>query len=370
MLNIKKTGSETFPSTENLFQTSFWGKVKSASGQKALYFWVDWQTEKCLEYFPLLVLLRKTSEKSQYAYVPRGPFVKVEVEERGLLLEELSEKLKEFLPQNCSHIRFDVPWKINSSEKVDSTRLELLELKMNFGTKNHNLRKASLGHLCANTVIIDLSLPPEKMLEKMRGTTRNSIRRSYKSEVDFTIYHEWNTETQIALKEWYSLYVGTAKRKNFFYDNYEYFERLFNSREDIQSEKIAFNIPLTASVPPPNFYLFTATKNKMLLSGLILAVVSKSAYYMYAASSLEERECMPNYGLQWEVMRFARSLGCTQYDLMGIPPNNNKNHPMAGLFIFKTGFGGNKIRFAGAWDYILDKEKYISFKNQESLYKA
>lgn len=90
---------------------------------------------------------------------------------------------------------------------------------------------------------------------------------------------------------------------------------------------------------------------------------------MYAASSLEKRECMPNYGLQWEVIRFARSKGCTQYDLMGIPPNDDKGNPMAGLYIFKTGFGGRNIHFEGTWDFPYNAGKYKEFQLSEQFSK-
>lgn len=185
---------------------------------------------------------------------------------------------------------------------------------MNYGTQTHNLRKAFRNFLPADSVVINLRLPPERLLMNMRQQTRNSIRRAYKCR-----------------------------------------------EKDI--------IPMNATVPPPHFYLFTAYKDKVLLRGLILAICENNAYYMYAASSLEKRECMPNYGLQWEVIRFARSKGCTQYDLMGIPPNDGKENPMAGLYIFKTGFGGRNIHFEGTWDFPYNAGKYKEFQLSEQFSK-
>ena len=88
---------------------------------------------------------------------------------------------------------------------------------------------------------------------------------------------------------------------------------------------------------------------------------------MYAASTLENRECMPNYGLQWEVIRFARSCGCTKYDLMGIPQNGDSSNPMSGLYIFKTGFGGQQVRYGGAWDFPLNQNEYENLRLNEML---
>ena len=200
----------------------------------------------------------------------------------------------------------------------------------------------------------------------MRQTTRNSIRKAYKTGVCFSIYDSRSPDIFIALEKWYVLYKETAERKGFFCGEYDYFTKLFSVRIE-NTDECSGIFPMAAQVPPPRFYLFTAHKDNTILSGLILAVCGSAAYYMYAASSLEGRECMPNYGLQWEVMRFARSQGCVSYDLMGIPPNGKSEHPMAGLYIFKTGFGGRKVKFCGTWDFPYDTEAYERFKNAENI---
>nr|WP_287403384.1 peptidoglycan bridge formation glycyltransferase FemA/FemB family protein [Treponema sp.] len=40
---------------------------------------------------------------------------------------------------------------------------------------------------------------------------------------------------------------------------------------------------------------------------------------------------------------------------------------MASLYIFKTGFGGNIVHFAGTWDFPLKEEEYELFRTNESL---
>jgi lipid II:glycine glycyltransferase (peptidoglycan interpeptide bridge formation enzyme) len=50
-------------------------------------------------------------------------------------------------------------------------------------------------------------------------------------------------------------------------------------------------------------------------------------------------------------MRDAKAAGCLVYDLFGIPPVDDPNHPMAGLYRFKTGFGGRIVHRPGSWDY-------------------
>ena len=45
----------------------------------------------------------------------------------------------------------------------------------------------------------------------------------------------------------------------------------------------------------------------------------------------------------------------------------DSDSPLASLYIFKTGFGGNITHFAGAWDFPFKQEEYESFRISESL---
>src|SRR5512143_536402 len=75
------------------------------------------------------------------------------------------------------------------------------------------------------------------------------------------------------------------------------------------------------------------------------------AYYLYGMSHTAHRDKMPNYLLQWEAMRRAKSLGCTLYDLWGAPDEFNERDPLWGVYRFKEGLGGQVVRTIGAWDY-------------------
>jgi lipid II:glycine glycyltransferase (peptidoglycan interpeptide bridge formation enzyme) len=68
-------------------------------------------------------------------------------------------------------------------------------------------------------------------------------------------------------------------------------------------------------------------------------------------------------------MQDAKEAGCVNYDLFGIPPDDNPNHPMAGLYRFKTGFGGKIIHRPGSWDYPCKKIVYGLFNVAEGVRK-
>ena len=70
---------------------------------------------------------------------------------------------------------------------------------------------------------------------------------------------------------------------------------------------------------------------------------------------------MPNHALQWAAIRMAKKAGCRYYDLFGIPPENDPNHPMYGLFRFKTGFGGDVVHRYGCYDVVLHPLYYRGY---------
>jgi lipid II:glycine glycyltransferase (peptidoglycan interpeptide bridge formation enzyme) len=112
--------------------------------------------------------------------------------------------------------------------------------------------------------------------------------------------------------------------------------------------------------------LLIAEKNGRPLAAMFLSSSADRATYLYGASSGEDRNLMAPYALQWEAIRQAREKGCTSYDLFGIAPRPDPDHPMYGLYRFKSGFGGTMIHRQGAWDYPYDERSYGMYIAGES----
>jgi lipid II:glycine glycyltransferase (peptidoglycan interpeptide bridge formation enzyme) len=74
---------------------------------------------------------------------------------------------------------------------------------------------------------------------------------------------------------------------------------------------------------------------------------------------------MATYALQWEAICRSKAAGCTEYDMFGISPDPNPDHPLYGLYMFKSGFGGEIYHSLGCWDYPLDEEMYTLFRASE-----
>jgi lipid II:glycine glycyltransferase (peptidoglycan interpeptide bridge formation enzyme) len=117
--------------------------------------------------------------------------------------------------------------------------------------------------------------------------------------------------------------------------------------------------------------LFLAYLNNKPIAGTIGVFQGQKAWYLYGASSNEHREVMPNYLLQWEMIRHAIHLGCTFYDLRGVPGNPSPDDPLYGLYRFKKGFSGQYTKFTGLFLYpyhkILGTACWSLFKSYRSL---
>ena len=59
------------------------------------------------------------------------------------------------------------------------------------------------------------------------------------------------------------------------------------------------------------------------------------------------------------MMRLARSRGARHHDLWGVaPPDAGPEHPWHGVGLFKKGFGGREVHWAGSWDLVVDPTLY------------
>lgn len=89
------------------------------------------------------------------------------------------------------------------------------------------------------------------------------------------------------------------------------------------------------------------------VSGAITTNYGGKACYVYGASDNQNRKVMPNYLLQWEMIRWAISTGCTVYDFQGISGDlENEDHHLYGLYRFKRGFNGEVSELCGEFTWV------------------
>lgn len=125
--------------------------------------------------------------------------------------------------------------------------------------------------------------------------------------------------------------------------------------------------------------LFIAEYAREPLAAIFVTAVGDEAIYLYGASSNAQRDKMPNHALHWAAMQWAKTRGCARYDLWGIAdtawadvPVGTKNNSSLqhGLYQFKHGFGGEVVRYAGAYDFVFSRGKYFLYQRAVSLRRS
>ena len=108
--------------------------------------------------------------------------------------------------------------------------------------------------------------------------------------------------------------------------------------------------------------IFEAWLGERLLASGMLVVEGDRSFYLFAGSRREERgepKRYATYALQWAMIRDARDQGVRQHDLWGVaPPGAGPDHRWYGVGLFKKGFGGEEVVWAGSWDIVVDRALY------------
>jgi lipid II:glycine glycyltransferase (peptidoglycan interpeptide bridge formation enzyme) len=259
------------------------------------------------------------------AYVPWGPERRMQSAE----LAALAKEIKKSLPASAAFIRFDLPWEVPAELGKPFTKAPWVQPP--------------------DTVVIDLLTTGEEILSRMKSKWRYNIGLADKKGVAVRCVCYTSPSFKADLASYFSLYRETAERDGIGIHGEAYYEGLFEEGEKTLGGGEPVDIRL---------YLASAfdeeSGRKADIAGIITLFRKDEAVYLYGASANRMRNLMAPYALQWQAIRDAKEAGCSYYDLYGIPPSppeEDPDHPMAGLYRFKTGFGGRIIRRPGCYDY-------------------
>ncbi|MDR1838535.1 MAG: peptidoglycan bridge formation glycyltransferase FemA/FemB family protein [Treponema sp.] len=329
---------------DSFLQSAMWGEFKSRFGWESKAFLVKWQNAR-QECRPLLVLLRSLAPGFSFAYVPWGPKLPDDFpnDSRPKALGELALKLKPLLSNNTFFIRFEPPW-YSEGDAVSSNDEYAPFL-------SEKLKRAAATVQAPDTVIVNLSSSCDEILAAMKPKWRYNISLAGKKGVQV------KSENGQELETFYSLLKETADRDGIAIHSFDYYKTLFEVCAEHGENR------------DMKLRLYTAVHEGDTLAAIVVLFRLKNATYLYGASSNIKRNLMAPYALQWKAMQDAKEAGCQYYDLFGIPPNDDPNHPMAGLYRFKTGFGGQIIHRPGSWDYPYKPVVYSLFNIAETLRK-
>jgi lipid II:glycine glycyltransferase (peptidoglycan interpeptide bridge formation enzyme) len=351
-------------------QTTYWSRIKKQLG------WIPAAYDLEADGLPagdLLVLKKDLGGGQTMAYAPYGPEGLPDDERRGEYLTALSAELAPLLGAGCVLTRWDLPWESPYAREPDRfddngnwlgpPEPRLRELRMNWGVPETGLRKAPGDLLPPDTILLDLKPDEDIILERMKPKTRYNIRLASRRGVQV------RRGSTMDLDLWNALYRETARRNRITPHGQHFFAPLLAQARAVD----------TACPPGPGgrmlqdqadreeARLLIAEKDGVPLAAMFMSVSSDQASYLYGASSGECRELMAPYALQWAAIQEAKRVGCTSYDLFGVAPGPDPEHPMYGLYQFKRGFGGRLLHRQGAWDYPYDLAAYSHFRAAESV---
>ena len=178
----------------------------------------------------------------------------------------------------------------------------------------------------------------DEIFAGFHSKTRYNVRLAIKKGV------EVKEGTREDLKDFHKIMVETGARDGFIIRPLSYFEKMYDE------------------MAPEHMKLLMAHHDGKPISGVIPIFYGNKTWYLYGASSNEHRNLMPNYLLQWEMIKMAIARKDDVYDFRGVSGVVDENHPQYGLYRFKKGFGAAFTEFVG--------EVYIPFKPfTYSLYK-
>ena len=192
------------------------------------------------------------------------------------------------------------------------------------------------------TIIVDIRGAEADIMARMKQKTRYNIRLAEKKGVTVRAWDD--------ISAFHKMMLVTGGRDGLGVHSLEYYRRAYE----------LFH-------PAGMAELLVAEFEGKPLAALMVFARGRRAWYIYGASTDEERNRMPTYLLQWEAMRWARAKGAEEYDLWGVPDENEatleaefetRHDGLWGVYRFKRGFGGALKRSQQAVDQVYNPLLY------------
>lgn len=314
----------------HILQSLPWGELKKAFGWEV----VHWVSETGGEKVGAQILFRSLPFGFRFAYIPKGPAGIRAGSGDSVLLSPAWKNFLEEVDGLCRKKRA-IFLKIEPDLMLSVAGGERQVVPPGFALSQHSIQPL-------RTIILDIGAPLEEILARMKQKTRYNIRLAERKGV--------HVRSSDSLESFYQLMQVTGERDRFGVHSQEYYQRAYELFK-----------PLGACE------LFVADFQGRALAAIMTFAWGQRAWYLYGASSSEHRELMSTYLVQWEAIRWAKSKGCLQYDLWGIPDApeevlerefSQRNDGLWGVYRFKRGFGGKVCRAAGPWDRVYNPLLY------------
>lgn len=272
----------------------------------------------------LMVIRQEMGMGKSWLWAPRGPVFKA-----GLSAEDAQEawKLLQDACKNWARLKGDVFLRVEPG---------VLSEDFNLGGK------PSRKEYCpSSTLILDLTLSEKELLEQMTQKGRYNIKVAEKAGVRV------RRGTSQDLTAFYAVLNETSGRDGFSVHDLSFYEDFMRILGD-------------------SARLYVAEHEGRMLGGLLATFFGDTATYYFGASSNEDRKVMAPYLLQWTAILDAKKEGYKKYDFLGIAPEGDGGHVLAGVTQFKTRFGGKRVDTCGARVFVYRRLWWLLYRVAKS----
>lgn len=263
-------------------------------------------------------------------YAPRGPVCDYDDEETLL---DLKKGVDELAKKYKAH-----EFKCDPDTPISNTKFLKIAKRMGFA---HNYGPDGFEGVQArfNYRIYLNGRTEDELFMNLSQPCRRKTRIAMKNGVEIKVCGKE------MLPAFHRIMEVTGKRDNFNIRPVSYFENFLDALGEYARLYIGFY-------------------NNEVVCGAIATNFAGKVCYVYGASDNNHREVMPNYLMQWEMIRWAVETNCDIYDFQGVSGNlSPENNPMFGLYQFKNSFNGQLDELVGELNFVYNKgaEKFMEF---------
>lgn len=272
----------------------------------------------------LSILIRKMPGGYAMMYAPRGPVCGI----RDIdVMKELFDGAAQVARQCKGYLMQIDPDVLNTDEQFKKDMASL-----GFACEGDSLNFEGIQPRFVFRLDVE-GKTEEEIMARFEQKTRYNVRLATKKGVTTRF---WSGNEEIpdeALTAFAEIMETTGKRDKFLVRSKAYFANMLKA--------------LGAHAR-----LYLAYLDGQPISGTLATQYGDKTWYMYGASSNEHRNVMPNYLLQWEMIRWSIEGGSRIYDFRGVSGDLSPDNPLYGLYRFKKGFNGDFCEFCGQFTIV------------------
>ncbi len=195
-------------------------------------------------------------------------------------------------------------------------------------------------YLPEDTLMLDLTLSEEKLLAGMNQSCRRNLKKAAGVKV--------GKGTEEDFLAFYRLLKETAVRDGFHVHQDGFYKAFLRDLGD----KAVF---------------YVAKLEEEVVGGALMVHFGDTATYYFGASANAAREAKVGHAIQWHAIAAAKAARFKKYDFLGIAPEGNSRHSLAGVTQFKLGFGGNRVSYQKTQAFVYRRLWWWAYRLAKAL---